>query len=184
MSARIRPLSDEEQYMCDFLGLSDDEVLDVNATRPRALIVGQAPGPHTRDDCAMFPYPENSAGYRLYTLSGQPTVYDYLRTYDRVNLMHEHGRWSSREAQVSARGLLRRVPEGVRLVLCGARVRDAFRPGTPWFTPVRVGAHPSLSGRWAIAIPHPSGRNYMLNDSAVRHQVVRAMLWADGEELT
>lgn len=190
--ARFRPLSFTETYMCrEKLGMTDDELNAHLNTRPRAVIVGEAPGRSTRDDCAMFPWPPGSAGWRLYGMSGYQTPANYLRHFDRVNLLQWTDAimsgairgWRGAAAREKAQRILHDLGkfdgDEVRLVLCGARVRDAFGVRAKWFTPVEVNVHPSVPRRWAVTVPHPSGRNRVLNDNpAARELTAAALAWA------
>lgn len=181
--ARFRPLSPTEQTICTrHLGLTKDEIQNVLATKPKAIIVGESPGWSMFNDCAMLPYPEGSAGHRLWLMSPYNKVSDYLRTFDRVDVLSGRA-WNYAEARDVASNLLFQLPADVRLVLCGTKVAGAFQTKAQLFE-----HHTITSAKWrlsegfrkleAVVIPHPSGRNRMLADGNVRIQVALALGWA------
>ncbi len=132
----------------------------------RALILGEAPTPRTRPECPMFPYPEKSAGERLLAISGLDAV-TYLRAYDRADLMSTTG-WSASNAHEAAKRVAARW-QGRRIVLCGERVSTAFGyrgPSYVWTTLYDVDC---------VRIPHPSGRNAILNTAEERNRVRKAL---------
>lgn len=176
-------LSYVEFLMCRRLGLSSDEAHSVNEAAPRAIIVGEAPGPNTFNDCPMYPYPERSAGGRLLKMSGMKPL-DYLRAFHRVNLNVEYSKHWGAPQQEEARhtaGLLGPVAENLALplVLLGVRVARAFglehAEQLQW---MRFNGEPGNAARtWlpekavdtglrAVRLPHPSGRNHVYNNPA------------------
>lgn len=160
---------------------------------PVAILVGEAPGPNTRSDCALFPWPPRSAGGRLMEISGMdPTV--YLRQFQRVNLLGEFPgtRWPREEAESAARAILAAaVLARWPIVMCGTRVAAAFgmdvHPPYEWRWVRRVHddkrpewgtevlAHAYGSNVPAVRIPHPSGRSLVFNDPEER-AAARALL--------
>lgn len=163
---------------------------DVEAATPWAIIVGEAPGPNTRPDCPVFPWPPRSAGGRLLAYSGLDAR-TYLRSFHRVNLLTEFPghRWPRQEAEATAQVILMAAVVLRRpLVLLGLQVARAF--GWPEEAPILQwrwsrwqgsghrpawstnGAGPSpLDVAQAVRIPHPSGRSRTYNDPTVRERV-------------
>lgn len=132
---------------------------------PRPLLIGQAPGPRTNPDTPLWPAPPQSGGGRLFTLTGM-TTREYLRTFDRMNLLREFpgrwrrdDRWPRREARIAAQAVEPLLKERV-VIFVGRNVATAFDHGQlPWFEWTQC-------GRWGYAgvvIPHPSGRNHWYN---------------------
>lgn len=117
----------------------------------------------------LYPYPEGSAGHRLWKLLPEGTTRNqYMAAFDRRNLLHAR-KWDAREARHAAQDLL---PElvGRLVVLLGTEVRSAL--GLPAVVPLsmhesllRPDASPGtqIMLRW-VALPHPSGRNLWYNN--------------------
>lgn len=139
----------------------------------RVVLVGEAPGPNTRPNAPLFPAPVNSAGYRLYKLTGLSSRNAYLRRFQRANLLREHpgtwtsskrgkDRWPSREARFAA-DAMRHLLYRRNVIFVGRRVAEAFgysRTRLPflWW-------HEDAEWRMQVAcLPHPSGRSHWYND--------------------
>jgi hypothetical protein len=136
----------------------------------KPLLVGES-NPYGNDpDYALYPFPENSAGYRLCHVVLGMTMREYMRAFDRVNLMSGSKKWSLPGAREAARELLDRTPKGESavlpshriefgqpLILLGARVARAFRLT---YTPFELHAWGDGLGdhRRILVLPHPSGR--------------------------
>lgn len=134
---------------------------------PRPLFVGECPG-GAEDGRAMrfsplLPYPETSAGYHLYELTGLRNRALYLNHSDRVNLIPAPtARWSVLHAASAACNLINGGLLRDRLViLCGHKVQAAF--GIVNICPQFV----LISEAFDFALmPHPSGRCRAWNDPA------------------
>lgn len=123
-------------------------------TDERILLVGES-NPYSDDpDFALYPRPRGSAGWRLCTAILGMTTSDYLRTFERVDLVS--GRWRIAEARATAAQLTHR-----RRVLLGAKVAAAH--GLP-FTPF---SRVEIRGHVWLVWPHPSGRCRLWTPAAV-----------------
>lgn len=116
--------------------------------------------PHSvRPEHALYPYPPGCSGWRLWKLLESrtgATHEDYLRAFDRVNLVPLR-EWDEEVARRRAPGMLREM-EGREVVVLGTRVRAAL--GVP---PLLV--HPQdHAGATYRQLPHPSGRCLWYND--------------------
>ncbi len=122
----------------------------------KPLLVGECNPYGSEPYFALYPYPVNSAGWRLCRLVLGISRHRYLREFDRANLCAGR-KWDLAEARGRATELL----AGARpanfasaarrtYVLLGKRVCDAF--GVPFrpFTSTRPGI---------LVLPHPSGRS-------------------------
>lgn len=129
----------------------------------KPLLVGEAPGTYVEGG-------EPLTGRIASTISSLLgiTVEEYLERYDRANLFDREieGKWPWSEARHSAAeirdALDTRASGVVRVVLLGVRVADAFEmldsPLYVW-RPM-----PGLKVANAVRVPHPSGRNRLLNE--------------------
>ncbi len=135
----------------------------------KPLLVGES-NPYGADPAfALYPLPAHASGGRLAKILGMSRG-EYLRTFDRVNLLaavSTDGRWDIR----AARAAVDRIAHPVR-VLLGAKVAAAhgvpFQPFTTWYQYPLSGE----KGTWLI-LPHPSARCRIWNDpgAAVRARV-------------
>lgn len=118
----------------------------------KPLLVGEQ-NPYGADPrYALYPAPAWSVGAHLCRGVLGLTAHEYLRAFDRVDLVA--GRWSLPQARLAAAALVH-----PRRVLLGARVCAAH--GVP-FEPFH---HVSSSaGWWGVVLPHPSGRSRFWND--------------------
>lgn len=106
---------------------------------------------------ALFPNPRSSAGGRLcYDIFGMNAA-EYLRSFDRMNLL-EIAKWSASLARSRAASLLTDNP-GRTFILLGSNVCKAF--GFE-FKPFSSDARLVPPGR-IIRLPHPSGRCLLWN---------------------
>lgn len=142
----------------------------------RPLLIGQAPGPNTREDLPLYPYPRTSAGGRLLELTGLNRR-EYLLLFDRTNLLYyfpgRHKRddkWPVRHARVAA-SAARALLTGRQVVMVGRRVADAFGVEVDWheWTWLQTERYCPVTRRDPRAkvavVPHPSGRNHWYNKS-------------------
>lgn len=125
----------------------------------------------------LFPYPEGSAGYRLWKMLPDGTRRrDYLAAFERRNLLRAR-EWDGSAAREAARALLPELAGRVVVVL-GTQVRTALdlRPAEP------LSFHEEVLGcgrlRW-VAFPHPSGRNRWFNqpENRARARELLALLY-------
>lgn len=152
-----------------------DAKLPDDMPNPVGLLVGEQPGQKHNPKLPLWPWPKNSSGDRLMRMSGMDVV-DYLTLLSRVNLaLRPATTWDKEAARGRATHLLSTVPNGTRIVLCGARARDAFDL-QDWFQSTKY----VLWDVEAVAIPHPSGRSREYNDLAVRDRATAAIRWAAG----
>ena len=131
---------------------------------PSVVLVGES-NPYGADPrYALYPDPPGCAGYRLCHKVLGIDARDYLRAFERVNLL-QGPRWSVPKARAAASALVQRTdggwsrPGGRPLVLLGRRVAAAFGLGDILpFTRVPI-------GEWTfVLLPHPSGRCRAWND--------------------
>ncbi len=193
--------SPSEVILMRRMGVTEEQFWTCAEAKPRAVLVGEAPGPSTWADCPLFPYPMASAGGRLMAMSDMDQV-DYLRLFQRVNLLTAYpGASWSKGTKKTAREAANQIAHAARakswpLVLLGANVARAFGagdldshtwyrlatvspPGIPQASEVHVWRREVLgaqqSGVRAIRLPHPSGRNRDFNDPGARLRVQRAL---------
>lgn len=139
----------------------------------KPVLIGEAPGRNTDPRTPLFPMPKNSAGFRLFSLTGLEWRKEYLELFERVNLFAEwpgvyttscprgKDKWSTRDARLAAQAV-RYMLRGRRAVLVGRRVQTAFgyekngRDYCEW-------AHDVHWNVTYASIPHPSGRNLWYN---------------------
>jgi hypothetical protein len=110
-----------------------------------------------------------AAGHRLWRLSGLSRE-AYLEAFERVNLLDQR-EWCPVAAREAAQGFLLRT-RGRRVIVLGkaAWVALGLPRDNPWLTTW----HDSLGGSLTL-IPHPSGKNLILNDKAMRQRVKRCL---------
>lgn len=149
--------------------------------RDDIIFIGEAPGPSNDPESAspLYPFPSNSAGGRLRRLTGL-SRHDYVRHVKRMNLVPYYPKqWPTSDARANAIQLVRGgMLSGARVVLVGARVRDAFfskvNPKPNWleWRPHVRGLHRG-DKEWPrfVCVPHPSGRNLWYNDPDNRERV-------------
>lgn len=124
---------------------------------PVGLLVGEQPGSNSNPKMALWPFPPNSAGGRLFKMSGMDLT-DYFRLLARVNIAKRPvARWNANGARARGLYILSSLSNGTRVVACGARARDALGVGDffrlQWIT------REDGSEIQCVAVPHPSGRN-------------------------
>lgn len=158
-------LSELERRLCRIAvrQLGDEVDPDVvEAATPWAILVGEY-NPYNPGDCALWPHPRNSAGHRLWKMTGLE-LSDYLCTFMRVNLVDEE-RWSKEAARDGAENLCTIAAQrGIPLVLLGAKVSEAFACEIDYFN----WTHDGLVSY--LRLPHPSGRSPMYNSLEARER--------------
>lgn len=135
---------------------------------PRVLLVGES-NPYGVDPrYALYPAPAGSAGAHLCRGILGMTAYEYLRTFERVNLL-TGPKWSAPWARQAAEALTAK-----HRVLLGARVAAAH--GLE-FKPFTTARDPAWDGGWlAVVLPHPSGRSRLWNDKGAADHARRLVL--------
>jgi len=140
----------------------------------KPLLIGEAPGTYVEGG-------EPLTGRIASTISSLVgiTVEEYLEKFDRANLFDYEmtGRWPWYEARHSAAEIRDGLEDGKRVVLLGVRVADAFEMLT---VPLYLWQPlPGTRSAQAIRVPHPSGRNRLLNEahhrSAFRASLIGAI---------
>lgn len=133
---------------------------------PRVWLVGET-NPYQDDPedsirYAMYPEPEESAGGRLCNLILGMHQRDYLRSFERRNLLA--GPWEGKgvreRARASAACLSWEMSEGDVVLMLGKKVFDSFFPGEVWLL---FDVH-QRCGRRHLVLPHPSGLNRFWNE--------------------
>lgn len=123
----------------------------------------------------LYPYPENSAGWRLWKmLPGEVSRREYLAMFDRRNLLRQKV-WDQQAAREAAQELLPEL-SGRFVVVLGTQVRAAL--GLPAVRPLEQMARTeqgTVLFSW-IAVPHPSGRNRWYNEPGNKEQVGAMLL--------
>lgn len=116
-------------------------------------------------DYDLFPYPEGSAGWRLWRMLPEGTTRSqYLRAFDRRNLLRAR-KWSAPAAREAAKLLLPELMERTGyVVVLGRAVRIALE--LPASEPLDCKWYNSGGKQYFpwIAFPHPSGRNRWYSD--------------------
>lgn len=142
---------------------------------PKGLLVGEQPKPGGNPKLPLWPWPNNSAGARLFRMS-EMDLFTYFTRLARVNLSRDVvARWNPDWARRRANWVLTGLPDGARIVACGARARNAFGV-CDWFEPERFSVD-ELSID-VVAIPHPSGRTREYNDAGIKKEAGRWIRWA------
>lgn len=136
-----------------------------------AVVVGEAPGPRSSPACPMFPFPAQSSGGWLRTLSGID-VAEYLRRFARRDLLRTYplpdGRWRKAETEAGRAAALALLAEvgsdpSITLVLLGRNVVEAFGAmSIAMFTAAQL----CLGGPMVVRLPHPSGRTRAMSYGA------------------
>lgn len=135
----------------------------------------------------LYPYPEGSAGHRLWKLLGEGISRSrYLAAFDRRNILRAR-EWNAADARAAAATLLPDLV-GRTVVVLGTQARSAL--GLPKVAPL-IEQSASVPGKscmgrmtW-VALPHPSGRNLWYNSPENRARagglLMDLMLRAEGE---
>lgn len=149
----------------------------------KPILVGQAPGPNTKPEAALFPHPKTSAGGRLCRLT-KLRRREYLERFERVNLLTQFpgaiqngDAFPLSKARPAAQAL-EQMFRGRDVILVGRLVATAFgRRELPFFE----WTHDPLWNYWTAVIPHPSGRNHWYNNP---ENWARAELWWEKQRAT
>ena len=154
----------------------------------RPLLVGLHNPLSPEPEFALYPRPVGCTGWRLFQMLGPAlTERDYLRAFDRVDLLEHH-------EQVNGKGYTSRLRRGrIRLiehviegqyttvVLLGTDVWRAVLgvpkmrpPWLCWKTVPIVGIRRPMLVRY-LTLPHPSGRNRWYQDRVNEAAAMRAL---------
>lgn len=139
----------------------------------RIILVGEAPGPRTDPRAPLFPMPRNSAGYRLFELTGLEWRSQYLARFQRCNIFANHpgtwdaqkwpkDKWLTREARFAA-DAMRFFFERRRVIFVGRRVAMAFGYGAEKLPFLEWDYCATWRYQFAC-LPHTSGRSHWYND--------------------
>lgn len=128
----------------------------------KVWLVGEN-NPYSRDPrYDLYFDPPESAGGRLCRLILGMRERDYLRSFERRNLLAAP-RWSIPAARFAAAELAKQVADADRVVLLGRKVFDAWPPthrgATAYWTPFEV-----RNGGSVLLLPHPSGLSRAWNE--------------------
>lgn len=132
---------------------------------PKVWLIGET-NPYQDDPedsirYAMYPEPPESAGGRLCNLILGMHERDYLRSFERRNLLA--GKWSAPLARASAACLTWEMGDGDVVLLLGRKVFEAFVPERqrlsdwPLFGRITFPVRPAVPRLSFVALPHPSG---------------------------
>lgn len=138
---------------------------EVEARRPRVLLVGETNPYSARPDDALLPYPANSAGGRLMKIFGLDYL-GYLLRFERANLCR--GKWDKGQARIEAVRLRTRAEASTEanptvFVLLGTKVCEVFGYPSDPFALLTPNVE-SLKWVKFVVLPHPSGRCRVWND--------------------
>lgn len=138
----------------------------------RLVFVGEAPGGRGTED---LPALEGLVGKRLAKMCGV-SFEEWLKV-DRRNIFESPDAgvpWESRAALIRAVQMMGVFPHNAHVVILGKRAAKAFRIDEfepyQWVSAVRIWSGDTL---YMAHIPHPSGRNRLLNDPKERDRMER-----------
>lgn len=140
----------------------------------RIVLIGEAPG-GSGDTVrpALVPFPRTSTAGRLAEMMGLSRLaFMQLERHNLFNTANEGKRWNYKEATTRAERLAHSFIDGDRVILLGSKVAHAYGlldlPYFEWRTQLVEG------GSIQVAfVPHPSGRNRVLNDPETRERMAR-----------
>lgn len=134
----------------------------------KTILLGEN-NPQSADPArALYPAPAHSAGANLLKMLQvrvpEATTEDYLRTFDRRNLL-DSTEWDAKLAEAAGPAVWDDL-EGRRVVLLGMQVVRAVLGSGDGVAPIEW--RRSLDGHTWCYLPHPSGKNRWYNDDANR----------------
>ena len=154
----------------------------------RPLLVGLHNPLSPKPEHALYPRPEGCTGWRLLRMLGPAyTERDYLRAFDRVDLLDHHEQVGGKGYAARLRRARLRLVEHIiagryeTVVLFGA---DVWRtvigiPNCcpPWlcWTTAPLWAGPTARMFRFLTLPHPSGRNRWYQDRVNAHAASTAL---------
>lgn len=144
----------------------------------KPLLIGQAPGPNTDPRLPLYPLPRTSTGGRLADFMGL-TTHQYLRTFDRCNVLQEFpgkvkrdDKFPLREARIAANAMAPLLV-GRQIICVGRNVGSSFGwSDLPFHTTVVT----SDGTEWTV-VPHASGRNHWYNKE--ENRMAARAFWAE-----
>lgn len=151
----------------------------------KPIIVGLHNPYSSRHEDALVPWPERSAGHRLWRmLANLPDRavplgafhahlwdHSYRDAFDRRNLcavVNSNRKIQREYAKAKAVLMMNDIPQGATVVLLGREVLDAFNDvlsGTLYPILIHPQVVDGITWRW---LPHPSGRVTQYNDPVIR----------------
>ena len=133
----------------------------------KALVIGEAPGVYVAGAEPLT----GTVASKIIRYAGI-SMNDYLSLTERTNLFRNPvTRWHNDEAMAAAEGIREQtMMQGQRVVLLGVRVATAF--GVKDLSLYKWHDHrlPFGGHAYVIRVPHPSGRNLLLNDPKERER--------------
>lgn len=162
-------------------------------SKPKPILVGLVNPYSSSPGNALAPYPERSAGHRLWRMLQNVRLADpyvhpiakgiggskiaYMGAFDRRNLFVGEVPKSLARRQKISRAFVDGIPLGATVVMLGCEVSDnisAVLTGTVH----RLFVHPQVVDgvTWRL-LPHPSGRSTIYNDPVIR--TLAGLLLAD-----
>jgi hypothetical protein len=147
----------------------------------KPIVVGMINPYSDNPEHALVPYPERSAGHRLWRMLHQLELpagpqslragsdkNSYMHAFDRRNLFLNRVPTTAAMRRVIAKGMVSTFPRGSTVILLGADVLECF--ATVLSAPLKkILIHPQvidgITWRW---LPHPSGRSTTYNDPVMR----------------
>lgn len=146
----------------------------------KPIIVGLNNPYSQRPEHALAPFPERSAGERLWKMyneldpiyigaqAAQIDKLRYMNAFDRCNLFGDHFPPGEQARRLIAKRLVATFPKGSTVILLGHKVRLAFNLALSKKIK-HILIHPQvidgLTWRW---LPHPSGRSTQYNDPVMK----------------
>jgi len=141
----------------------------------RPVIIGMNNPISLDSHYALYPHPPGCAGHRLWKMlevETGATMLQYLRAFDRRNLLPTREWTGPRDARAAAEAMVPTLVDR-HVLLLGAEVRRAFD-----LADLLPGTSVDLitdDGRRFYYLPHPSGRNLWYNDEANRQLAARVL---------
>lgn len=137
------------------------------------ILIGEAPGGKGHEP---QPALEGAVGRTLSRLLGV-SYEEYLEAFDRRNIFEtpvEGKRWDATKAALRAMGMKGMFRDDDYVVLLGARVASAFGVADmPLYEMTSFQRVMTGETFWVGRVPHPSGRNRLLNDQRERDRMSR-----------
>jgi hypothetical protein len=139
----------------------------------RLVLIGEAPAGGRGLEGEVLPALEGAVGRRLARMMEvSDAVYERETTrYNVYETPQDGERWLVAPARHRALQLMGNFRHGDRVILLGAKVESAFALGIrnayEWRAFMRASGDTFLVAR----VPHPSGRNRVLNDPAERERM-------------
>lgn len=137
----------------------------------KPLIVGMNRGDGTSGPALLPGSNGASSADRLVKLSGLPRD-EYISAYARTNLLD--GKWTFPRSMAAGLLLKQKLIKRKRIVIVlGKQVWNALMNPTAEFFERVVEGEATF-----VLLPHPSGKNLLLNSPKVRRKFTKALAWA------